>query len=96
MTRTTAAILLGAALSMPAASLAKPLANAGSPQLSTQLRTALNAMVKPQASPPGQSHRPVDPDQGDEHASPIAIDQVCNGDTPAAQRSAICAPVSPD
>jgi hypothetical protein len=34
--------------------------------------------------------RPVDPDQGDEHASPTAVDKVCNSDTPAAERSAIC------
>ena len=37
-----------------------------------------------------QTGRPVDPDQGDDHASQNAIDKVCNKDTPAAERSAIC------
>jgi hypothetical protein len=46
--------------------------------------------------PPGQSKRPVDPDQGDDHASIIAIDHVCTSNRPAARRSAICpVPVSP-
>lgn len=39
----------------------------------------------------------VDKDQGDDHASPVAILKVCSKDTPAAQRSAICPTgVSPD
>ena len=37
-----------------------------------------------------------DGDQGDEHASDRAKDRVCNKDTPAAQRSAICNGVSPN
>ena len=56
------------------------------------LRAALHSMV----SPPGQSKRPVDPDQGDDHASIVAIDRVCSHDNPSATRSAICpTPVSP-
>lgn len=63
-----------------------------SPSPADNLRSALHSMV----SPPGQSKRPVDPDQGDDHASPVAIDRVCTKDTPAARRSAICpTPVSP-
>ena len=49
-----------------------------------------------QGTPPGQANRPVDPDQGDDNASLNAINIVCNKDTPAAQRSAICnRPISP-
>lgn len=52
--------------------------------------------IRVAASPPGQSTRPVDPDQGDDHASLTAIQMVCSKDTPAAQRSAICnRPISP-
>lgn len=40
--------------------------------------------------PPGQSNRPSDPDQGDDHASQTAIERVCSKDTPAARRAAIC------
>jgi len=47
-------------------------------------------------APPGQSSRPVDPDQGDDNASIVAIDRVCNHDNPSATRSAICpTPISP-
>lgn len=49
-----------------------------------------------QGTPPGQVNRPVDPDQGDDNASLTAIQIVCNKDTPAARRSAICQqPISP-
>ena len=60
------------------------------------LKSAVNAMVQP-ASPPGQSKRPQDPDQGDDNASDTAIFKVCTKDTPAARRAAICPgpPVSP-
>jgi hypothetical protein len=62
------------------------------PQIAASLRTALHSMLVP----PGQTSRPADPDQGDDNAALIAITRVCNGDTPAAQRSAICpTPVSP-
>ena len=74
-----------------AAVAARPAASA-SPSASENLRSALHSMV----TPPGQSKRPVDPDQGDDHASAVAIDRVCTKHTPAARRSAICpAPVSP-
>jgi hypothetical protein len=56
------------------------------------LRAALNSMM----TPPGQSERPVDRDQGDDHASLVAISQVCSHDNPSATRSAICpTPISP-
>ena len=50
------------------------------------------------SAPPGQSKRPVDPDQGDDNAALRAIAEVCTKDTPAAERSAICPgePISPD
>lgn len=44
----------------------------------------------PAASSASQSHRPVDPDMGDDRASLVAIQKVCAKDTPAADRSAIC------
>ena len=63
--------------------------------LGAVMATAQNPQV--QAIPPGQTTRPVDPDQGDDHASPRAIEVVCSKSTPAAQRSAICpVPISPN
>jgi hypothetical protein len=45
----------------------------------------------------GPPPKTKDNDQGDEHASDRAIFRVCNKDTPAARRSAICnGQVSPD
>ena len=40
--------------------------------------------------PTSQIPKTVDHDQGDDHANPRAIERVCNKDTPAANRSAIC------
>ena len=40
--------------------------------------------VAPQAQPTG------DHDQGDEHASDVALLKVCNHDNPSAERAAIC------
>ena len=42
------------------------------------------------SSPPGQTTRKSDPDQGDDNAVLRAIKIVCTMDTPAAKRSAIC------
>ena len=42
-----------------------------------------NQQVAPQA-------QPGDPDQGDDHASDVAILKVCSHDNPSAERSAIC------
>jgi hypothetical protein len=68
----------------------KPQANAA--QI---LKSGLNAMVA-QASSTHPPPKTVDKDQGDDHASDRAKDVVCNKDTPAARRSAICpVPVSP-
>ena len=66
---------------------------AGKPSSDAEaLRSALHSMM----SPPGQSKRPIDPDQGDDNASIVAIDRVCSHDNPSATRSAICpSPVSP-
>jgi hypothetical protein len=51
------------------------------------LRGTLQSMV---------TGKPVDPDQGDEHAAAIAIQKVCNHDNPSSENSAICTPASPD
>jgi hypothetical protein len=70
-------------------------ANNGANKGVAALKKGLDAMIAA-ASPPGQSKRPVDPDQGDDNASDRAIQVVCTKDTPAAERSAICPrPVSP-
>lgn len=62
------------------------------PDLMASVKAALHSMI-----PPGQAKQPVDPDQGDEHASLRAITVVCSHDNPSATRSAICPiPVSPD
>ena len=62
------------------------------PNAAKLLRAALSSML----IPPGQSKRPVDPDQGDDNASLVAIAHVCSHDNPSATRSAICpTPVSP-
>lgn len=59
------------------------------------LKNGLDAMVAV-ASNGGPPPKTVDKDQGDDHASDRAKDVVCNKDTPAARRSAICpVPVSP-
>ena len=54
-----------------------------------ELDGALKAMA-PAATPPGQTKKKPEHDQGDDNASDNAIDRVCTKDTPAAQRSAIC------
>jgi hypothetical protein len=62
----------------------------------TQLNRAL-AAVATAAAQSGVPAATVDHDQGDDHANPRAILKVCNKDTPAAQRAAICpVGVSPD
>jgi hypothetical protein len=61
-----------------------------------ELLKALNSIMLNPASPPGQSKRPADPDQGDDNASATAVSKVCTKNTPASKRSAICpVPVSP-
>ena len=57
------------------------------------LQAGLNAVIQGAAKMTG---RPVDPDQGDDHASIIAVQRVCSKSTPAAQRSAICETATPD
>lgn len=58
------------------------------------LQKALASVVATASAPPAKT---VDNDQGDDNANPGAILRVCNKDTPAARRAAIC-PVggSPD
>lgn len=93
----TAAMLISLALPVATQSAAKDQPQAGSANAAANLKTALDSMVQPSSAPPGQSSRPVDPDQGDDNASLVAITKVCSSSTPAAQRSAICpTPVSPD
>lgn len=91
----TAAFVLVAATASATPGIAKnqPKSEA---QAAADLRVAVQEVMQAQAVPPGQAKRPVDPDQGDEHASAIAIQKVCSKSTPAAERSAICpVPVSP-
>lgn len=91
------AILLLSAIAIASPSSAKgPPATPSATQATNDLRKALEAIGQSLASPEGQANRPADPDQGDDHASPIAIDRVCSHDNPSADRSAICTPISPD
>lgn len=73
-------------MSIPAGASAKPAASQMPP---AELTQALNAMA-PAATPPGQTKKKPEHDQGDENASDRAKERVCTKDTPAAQRSAIC------
>lgn len=86
-------IAAGAALALAAGSAPGLAKKSQGPDV---LLKALESMNNGSA-PPGQSRRPVDPDQGDDNAPLRAIAEVCTKDTPAAQRSAICpgSPVSP-
>lgn len=47
--------------------------------------SAQSQQASPQSQPGSEDH-----DQGDDHASDVAIMKVCNHDNPSAQRSAIC------
>ena len=85
-----ALLFLGAgALPAQAKDQAKPANNA-----TAELKRGLDAMMS-SVTAAGQPST-ADRDQGDDHASDRAIQQVCSKDTPAAERSAICPrPVSP-
>jgi hypothetical protein len=62
------------------------------PAAAKALMAALHSLM----DAPGPSNRAVDRDQGDDHASLIAITKVCSHDNPSATRSAICpTPISP-
>lgn len=62
------------------------------PSAANALRVALHSLM----TPPAQSNGAVDRDQGDDHASLVAIGKVCSHDNPSAARSAICpVPISP-
>jgi hypothetical protein len=66
------------------ASAAGATGNPGSEQV---LIDGLHAVAAAVATAAGQ---PIDPDEGDDHASDRAIFIVCNHDNPSAERSAIC------
>ena len=51
------------------------------------LQKALASVAASASAPPAKT---ADNDQGDDHANPGAILKVCNKDTPAARRAAIC------
>ena len=85
--------------SLAAASAATAAAPPAANAQAEKLRTALHGMMSApdQRTPRGQAMQTVDHDQGDDHASLRAIEEVCNHDNPSATRSAICpAPVSPE
>lgn len=87
------AVLLGS-LVVSSPVFAKDPSNSPPAQNTNVLRQGLEAAMNAAAQPPGQSKRPFN-SQGAEHASLRALEVVCNKDTPAAQRSAICRPNSP-
>ena len=86
------AALLTSSLVLGTAAVASGPPAAAQPSAAKLLKVALDSMV----TPPGQSSRPADPDQGDDNASLVAIGRVCSHDNPSASRSAICpVPISP-
>ncbi len=89
-------ILALALLSAAVPSVAKdrPAANPDK-AAATKLLAALQQMVAPLTAPP-RTARLTEQSQGALHASPRAIDEVCNHDNPSAERAAICRPISPD
>ena len=94
----TAAALLASAGAATAAKSSQAQGNQPEEQLGQALDDMVTNASGNGSSPPGQSTRPDDPDQGDDNASDQAIFEVCYKDTPAADRSAICdqgSPVSP-
>jgi hypothetical protein len=91
-----AALFLISSVTAATAVAAKGPSQAQQSQVTNELRRGLQAMVQSQTEPPGQSTRPVDPDQGDDNAAARAIQMVCNRDKRAASRSAICPPISPE
>jgi hypothetical protein len=60
---------------------------AGKPSSTAVLEQGLQAFAQSAVAAQTQTG---DPDQGDEHASDVAILKVCSHDNPSAQRSAIC------
>jgi len=86
------AALLASSIVIGTAAIAGGPPAAKPPTAAKLLKVALDSML----TPPGQSKRPVDPDQGDDNASLVAIGKVCSHDNPSATRSAICpVPISP-
>ena len=79
------ACILTASLTMSGAALAKDKPADKTAPLNKALTTVVATATA--SSPPAKT---VDKDQGDDHANPGAILKVCNKDTPAAQRAAIC------
>jgi hypothetical protein len=74
-------------LASTASPAAKPLQEKSTAQA---LKTAVNTMAQQAATPPGQTKKKAEHDQGDDNASNNAILKVCSKNTPAATRSAIC------
>jgi hypothetical protein len=80
-----------ASLVLAPAAMAKGKAGQSAKPSATLLKQALASVAATaQSGPPAKTS---DGDQGDDHANPNAILKVCNKDTPAARRAAIC-PVS--
>ena len=89
------ATVIGAMTSSSIALAAKPAKTPQQQALASLARTA-SAIVLAQPTQPHPPAKTVDRDQGDDHASLTAITKVCSKDTPAARRSAICPPLSPE
>jgi len=83
-----AVVLLMVSGSASEAKKAAPKSQSSVAQLKHSLRVIASAATPTSATP-----KTIDRDQGDDHASLNAIQNVCSKTTPAARRSAIC-PVS--
>jgi hypothetical protein len=72
---------------------AKPATNAPAAARTAVLRQGADALIGQAAAQTGKTE--IGSSQGAAHAALRAIQVVCNKDTPAAQRAAICRPNSP-
>jgi hypothetical protein len=87
MRRLTASTIAVVLLASAAGALAQP------PSSTQVLQDGLQAIVVSTVSQSAEvfaQAQGTDHDQGDDHASGVAILKVCNHDNPSAERSAIC------
>lgn len=97
MPRFLASTIVLAVLTTAAAASAKPPPTPKAPEQAlldgleaTRAAITMEGTAQPASAQAQTASKPSDPDQGDDHASDVAILKVCNHDNPSAQHSAIC------
>lgn len=85
-----AGLLASGATAKPAQSTEQAMHNALHAMRSAIVSQSSSNQAASQSSQASSKAKKGDPDQGDDHASDVAILKVCNHDNPSAQRSAIC------